>query len=108
VQAKSRSMLVAVLVTSAIALLDAWTGDRPVLLGLLIAGPLRSESLRPTVPRPADYESLHRRPRDAGVCHPCSSSRMRRPVDPLLLRHVAAGGMTDGMTAAPLPTSHSA
>src|SRR5919201_3669940 len=40
VQAKSRSMLVAVLVTSAIALLDAWTGDRASLLGLLIAGPL--------------------------------------------------------------------
>src|SRR5215212_1996982 len=40
VQAKSRSMLIAVLVTSAIALLDAWTGDRAVLLGLLIAGPL--------------------------------------------------------------------
>jgi phosphoserine phosphatase RsbU/P len=40
VQAKSRSMLVAVLVTSAIALLDAGTGDRAILLGLLIAGPL--------------------------------------------------------------------
>jgi phosphoserine phosphatase RsbU/P len=40
VQAKTRSMLVAVLVTSAIALLDAWTGDRASLLGLLIAGPL--------------------------------------------------------------------
>ena len=39
-QAKSRSMLVAVLVTSAIALLDAWTGARAILLGLLIAGPL--------------------------------------------------------------------
>jgi phosphoserine phosphatase RsbU/P len=33
-------MLVAVLVTSAIALLDAWTGARAILLGLLIAGPL--------------------------------------------------------------------
>jgi phosphoserine phosphatase RsbU/P len=40
VQAKSRSMLVPVLVTSAIALLDAWTGSRAILLGLLIAGPL--------------------------------------------------------------------
>jgi sigma-B regulation protein RsbU (phosphoserine phosphatase) len=40
VQAKSRSILVAVLVTSAIALLDAWTGRRAILLGLLIAGPL--------------------------------------------------------------------
>jgi serine phosphatase RsbU (regulator of sigma subunit) len=40
VQAKSRSMLVAVLVTSAIALLDAWTGSRAILLGLLITGPL--------------------------------------------------------------------
>src|SRR5512132_3064105 len=40
VRAKSPSLLVAVLVTSAIALLDAWTGDRAVLLGLLIAGPL--------------------------------------------------------------------
>jgi phosphoserine phosphatase RsbU/P len=40
VHAKGRSMLVAVLVTSAIALLDAWTGDRAILLGLLIAGPL--------------------------------------------------------------------
>jgi serine phosphatase RsbU (regulator of sigma subunit) len=40
VHAKSPSLLVAVLVTSAIALLDAWTGDRAVLLGLLIAGPL--------------------------------------------------------------------
>src|SRR5829696_6440184 len=40
VQAKSRSILVAVLVTSAIALLDAWTGRRATLLGLLIAGPL--------------------------------------------------------------------
>ena len=39
-QAKSPSMLVAVLVTSAIALLDAGTGGRAVLLGLLIAGPL--------------------------------------------------------------------
>ncbi len=39
-QAKSRSMLVAALVTSAIALLDAGTGDRAILLGLLIAGPL--------------------------------------------------------------------
>jgi hypothetical protein len=40
VQAKSRSLLVAVLVTSAIALLGAWTGDRASLLGLLIVGPL--------------------------------------------------------------------
>src|ERR671937_1012445 len=40
VQAKSRSMLVAVLVTSAIALLHAWTGARASVLGLLIAGPL--------------------------------------------------------------------
>jgi len=40
VQAKSRSLLVAVLVTSAIALLDAWTGSRAILLGLLITGPL--------------------------------------------------------------------
>jgi phosphoserine phosphatase RsbU/P len=40
VHAKSPSLLVAVLVTSAIALLDAWTGDRAILLGLLIAGPL--------------------------------------------------------------------
>jgi phosphoserine phosphatase RsbU/P len=40
VHAKGPSLLVAVLVTSAIALLDAWTGDRAVLLGLLIAGPL--------------------------------------------------------------------
>jgi sigma-B regulation protein RsbU (phosphoserine phosphatase) len=39
-QAKSRWMLVAVLVTSAIALLNAWTGSRATLLGLLIAGPL--------------------------------------------------------------------
>jgi serine phosphatase RsbU (regulator of sigma subunit) len=38
--AKSRSMLVAVLITSTIALLDAWTGARAILLGLLIAGPL--------------------------------------------------------------------
>jgi sigma-B regulation protein RsbU (phosphoserine phosphatase) len=40
VQAKSRAMLVAVLVTSAIALLDAGTGGRAILLGLLIVGPL--------------------------------------------------------------------
>jgi phosphoserine phosphatase RsbU/P len=40
VQAKTRSMLVAVLVTSAIALADAWTGARAILLGLLIVGPL--------------------------------------------------------------------
>jgi hypothetical protein len=40
VQAKSRSLLVAVLVTSAIALLAVWTGSRAILLGLLIAGPL--------------------------------------------------------------------
>jgi serine phosphatase RsbU (regulator of sigma subunit) len=40
VRAKTRSLLVAVLVTSAIALLDAWTGPRAVLLGLLVAGPL--------------------------------------------------------------------
>jgi phosphoserine phosphatase RsbU/P len=40
VHAKSPSLLVAVLVTSAIALLDAWAGDRTILLGLLIAGPL--------------------------------------------------------------------
>jgi serine phosphatase RsbU (regulator of sigma subunit) len=33
-------MLVAVLITSAIALLDAWTGGRAILLGLLIVGPL--------------------------------------------------------------------
>jgi hypothetical protein len=33
-------MLAAVLVTSAVALLDACTGARPVQLGLLIAGPL--------------------------------------------------------------------
>ncbi|HYY81851.1 MAG TPA: PP2C family protein-serine/threonine phosphatase [Actinomycetes bacterium] len=39
-QATSRWMLAAVLVTSAIALLDAATGAHPVLLGLLIAGPL--------------------------------------------------------------------
>ena len=39
-QAKSRSMLVAALVTSAIALLDAGTGGRAILLGLLIVGPL--------------------------------------------------------------------
>jgi sigma-B regulation protein RsbU (phosphoserine phosphatase) len=40
VQAKTRLVLVAVLVTSAIALLEAWTGGRAILLGLLIAGPL--------------------------------------------------------------------
>jgi phosphoserine phosphatase RsbU/P len=40
VQAKSRSLLVALLVTSVIALLDAWASGRPILLGLLIAGPL--------------------------------------------------------------------
>src|SRR6266487_1756624 len=40
VQAKTRSMLVAILVTSVIALLDAWTGDRAILLDLLVAGPL--------------------------------------------------------------------
>jgi phosphoserine phosphatase RsbU/P len=40
VHAKSPSLLVAVLVTSAIALLDVGTGDRAILLGLLIAGPL--------------------------------------------------------------------
>jgi serine phosphatase RsbU (regulator of sigma subunit) len=40
VQAKSRWMLVAVLVTSAIALLDARTGGHATLLGLLIVGPL--------------------------------------------------------------------
>jgi sigma-B regulation protein RsbU (phosphoserine phosphatase) len=40
VRAKSRWLLVAVLVTSAIALLDAWTGGRAILLGLLIVGPL--------------------------------------------------------------------
>jgi phosphoserine phosphatase RsbU/P len=40
VRAKSRWRLVAVLVTSAIALLDAGTGGHAVLLGLLIAGPL--------------------------------------------------------------------
>jgi phosphoserine phosphatase RsbU/P len=40
VRAKSRSLLVAVLVTSAIALADTWTGDRAILLGLLIVGPL--------------------------------------------------------------------
>jgi sigma-B regulation protein RsbU (phosphoserine phosphatase) len=40
VQAKSRSILVAALATSAIALLDAGTGGRAILLGLLIVGPL--------------------------------------------------------------------
>jgi phosphoserine phosphatase RsbU/P len=40
VQAKSRSLLVAMLVTSAIALLDAWASDHASLLGLLITGPL--------------------------------------------------------------------
>jgi hypothetical protein len=44
VQAKSRSMLVAALVTSAIALLDAGTGGRAILLGLLIVGPLLNAS----------------------------------------------------------------
>ena len=39
-RAKNWSMLVAVLVTSAIALLDVWTGGHAILLGLLIAGPL--------------------------------------------------------------------
>ena len=39
-QAKSRSMLVAVLVTLAIALLASWASDHAVLLGLLIVGPL--------------------------------------------------------------------
>ena len=39
-QAKSRSLLVAVLVTSAVALLAVWSGSRAILLGLLIAGPL--------------------------------------------------------------------
>ena len=39
-QAKTRSLLVAVLVTSAIALLDAWASDHAVLLSLLIVGPL--------------------------------------------------------------------
>jgi hypothetical protein len=40
VRAKNWSMLVAVLVTCAIALLDAQTGGHAILLGLLIAGPL--------------------------------------------------------------------
>jgi phosphoserine phosphatase RsbU/P len=40
VQAKRRSMPVALMVTSAIALLDAWTGGRAILLDLLIVGPL--------------------------------------------------------------------
>jgi len=54
---------------------------------------------------PADYESPRRCPRDAGLCHPCRSSRMRRPLDALLLCPVAAGGMTERMTgAAPLPS----
>jgi hypothetical protein len=42
VRATSRSLLAAVLVTSAIALLDAGTGSRAILLGLLIAGPLQA------------------------------------------------------------------
>ena len=49
---------------------------------------------------PAVYKLLYRRPRDAGLCHPCSSSRMHRPLDALLLCPVAAGGMTERMTAA--------
>jgi phosphoserine phosphatase RsbU/P len=40
VQAKSRSMLVAVLVTSATALLASWASDHAAVLGLLIVGPL--------------------------------------------------------------------
>jgi hypothetical protein len=60
VQAKSRSLLVAVLVTSVIALLDAWTGDRASRLGLLITAepPAGKRSLKlgvvelSTVPRP--------------------------------------------------------
>jgi phosphoserine phosphatase RsbU/P len=40
VRAKSRPLLVAMLVTSVIALVDVWTGSRAILLGLLIAGPL--------------------------------------------------------------------
>jgi sigma-B regulation protein RsbU (phosphoserine phosphatase) len=40
VQAKTRWMLVAVLVTSAIALADVWAGGHAILLDLLIAGPL--------------------------------------------------------------------
>jgi phosphoserine phosphatase RsbU/P len=47
---KSRSMLVAVLVTSAIALLDAWTGAHAILLGLLIAGPLLASASLDTQP----------------------------------------------------------
>jgi phosphoserine phosphatase RsbU/P len=51
VRTTNRSMLVAVLVTSAIALADAWTGGHAILLGLLIAGPLlaaASLDARPT------------------------------------------------------------
>jgi serine phosphatase RsbU (regulator of sigma subunit) len=40
VQAKNRPLLVAVLVTSAIALLASWASDHAVVLGLLIVGPL--------------------------------------------------------------------
>jgi phosphoserine phosphatase RsbU/P len=47
---KSRSMLAAVLVTSAIALLDAWTGGRAILLGLLIIGPLLAAASLDTQP----------------------------------------------------------
>ena len=47
---KSRSMVAAVLVTSAIALLDAWTGARAILLGLLIAGPLLASASLDTQP----------------------------------------------------------
>jgi hypothetical protein len=47
VQAKNRSLLVAVLVTSAIALADAWTGHHAILLGLLIAGPLLAAASLP-------------------------------------------------------------
>jgi sigma-B regulation protein RsbU (phosphoserine phosphatase) len=50
VQAKSRSMLIAVLVTSATALLDAWTGGHAILLGLLIAGPLLAAASLDTQP----------------------------------------------------------
>jgi phosphoserine phosphatase RsbU/P len=43
-------MLVAVLVTSAIALADAWTGGRATLLGLLIVGPLLAAASRGAQP----------------------------------------------------------
>jgi hypothetical protein len=53
-------------------------------------------------PRPADYESTHGRLHRLAPCRPCWSDRLGRPADTDSSCGVMRGGMTNGMTGAPL------